>query len=345
MKKKFINLPLLVSRTLMTLTVCTLLSILAVVVVMIMSEMKVQQPLAIKQAEFLTIKPGTSFNAFSKQLVNKGWLQERFWLRSYVKFNPQDSKIKSGTYQVQANMSTAVLLNLVVSGKEHQFSITFIEGSTFKQVLAQLAQHPHITHQLANLPLATIAKKLSIEQDNPEGWLFPETYAFTQNTTDLSIIKRAYEKMQSVLEVQWHNRAENLPYKSRYQALIMASIIEKESGRHTEHPRISSVFVNRLNKKMRLQTDPTVIYGLGERYQGDITYAHLREKTAYNTYKIKGLPPTPIALPGAQALRAALQPELSEYLYFVSNGEGEHIFSKNLADHNRAVTKYQRKKN
>jgi UPF0755 protein len=345
MKRFFLSLSLLIRKTLMTLAVCVLLSILAVVGVMIMSEMKVQQPLAIKQAEFLTIKPGTSFNAFSKQLVDRGWLQERFWLRSYAKFNPQDSKIKSGTYQVQANISTIKLLDLVVSGKEYQFSITLIEGSTFKQVLAQLAQHQHITHQLANLTLVAIAKKLSIEQDNPEGWLFPDTYAFTQGTTDLSIIKRAYEKMQSELAVQWHNRAENLPYKTPYQALVMASIIEKESGRHTEHPRISSVFVNRLNKKMRLQTDPTVIYGLGERYQGDITYAHLREKTAYNTYKIKGLPPTPIALPGAQALQAALNPELSDYLYFVSNGAGEHIFSKNLADHNRAVSKYQRKKN
>lgn len=345
MKKKYLSLPLLVKRTLFTLAISVLLSILAVVVLMIMSEMKVKQPLAIKQSEFITIKPGTSFYAFSKQLIDKGWLQQRFWLRSYAKFNPAQSRIKSGTYQVQANMRIIELLNLVVSGKEHQFSITFIEGSTFKEVLAQLAQHPHISHQLVNLSPAAVAKKLLIEQDNPEGWLFPDTYAFTQDTADISIIKRAYENMQSALNAQWQNRALDLPYKSPYQALIMASIIEKESGRHAEHPRIASVFVNRLNKKMRLQTDPTVIYGLGERYHGDITYAHLREKTAYNTYKIKGLPPTPIALPGAQALKAALQPELSNYLYFVSNGAGEHIFSTNLADHNRAVTKYQRKKN
>ncbi|MFT5635078.1 MAG: UPF0755 protein [Cognaticolwellia sp.] len=344
MKKKFLSLPLLIRRTLMTLTLSVLLSILAIVVVMFISDMKVQQQLNIKQSEFITIKPGTSFNAFTKQLVNKGWLQDRLWLRIYAKFNPKNSHIKSGTYQVEANIRTVDLLNLAVSGKEHQFSITFIEGSTFKQVLAQLAEHQHVTHQLANLTPAAIAKKLLIAQDNPEGWLFPDTYAFTQDTADISIIKRAYEKMQSALDIQWNNRAADLPYKSPYQALIMASIIEKESGRHTEHPRIASVFVNRLNKRMRLQTDPTVIYGLGERYQGDITYAHLREKTAYNTYKMKGLPPTPIALPGAQALKAALNPELSNYLYFVSNGAGEHIFSTNLADHNRAVTKYQRNK-
>lgn len=342
MKKNLISLPLLVKRTLVTLLLAVLLSISVLVGMMFMSKMEVQQPLAINKTEFITIKPGTSFNAFSQQLIAMGWMENRFWLRVYAKFNPEHSKIKSGTYQVQAKMPIVDLLTLVVSGKEHQFSITFIEGSTFKQVLAQLAQHPNISHQLSGLSPAEIAKKLAIEQDNPEGWLFPETYAFTQNTADISIIRRAHEKMQSTLNEQWANRALDLPYTSPYQALIMASIIEKESGRHAEHPRIASVFVNRLNKRMRLQTDPTVIYGLGERYQGDITYAHLREKTAYNTYKIKGLPPTPIALPGAQALRAALQPEISNYLYFVSNGAGEHIFSTNLADHNRAVTKYQR---
>jgi len=336
---------MLIRRTLVTLAISVLLSLLAALALMITSEMKIKQPLTIKQSEFITIKPGTSFNAFSKQLMDKGWLQQRFWLRSYAKFNPELSKIKSGTYQVEANTRIIELLKVVVSGKEHQFSITFIEGSTVKQVLAQLALHPHITHQLAGLSLAAVAEKLSIAQNNPEGWLFPDTYAFTQDTADINIIKRAYEKMQNALNMQWQNRAVDLPYTSPYQALIMASIIEKESGRHAEHPRIASVFVNRLNKRMRLQTDPTVIYGLGERYQGDITYAHLREKTAYNTYKIKGLPPTPIALPGAQALHAALHPESSNYLYFVSNGLGEHIFSTNLADHNRAVTKYQRKKN
>ena len=328
---------------LLTLAASVLISIIAVIVVILMSDKKIQQPLSINESELITVKPGASFNAFSKQLVDKGWLDDDFWLRIYAKLNPEQRKIKAGTYQVAAQTNILELLNLVVSGKEHQFSITFIEGSTFKQVLALLAKHPNISHQLLDLSPSDIAKKLAIAEDNPEGWLFPETYAFTQGATDISIIKRAHEKMQSTLSEYWQNRAENLPYKSPYQALIMASIIEKESGKHAEHPRISSVFVNRLNKRMRLQTDPTVIYGLGERYQGDITYAHLREKTAYNTYRIKGLPPTPIALPGDQALAAALNPELSDYLYFVSNGNGEHIFSTNLADHNRAVNTYQRR--
>ena len=344
MINKLLSLPLMVRKSLITLTLVIMLSILAVVGLFITAQLKVQQPLAVEQVAFITIKPGTSFNAFSTQLVTKGWLESRFWLRSYIIFNSEHSEIKSGTYQVQANMPIIELLKVVVSGKEHQFSITFIEGTTFKQALAQLAQHPDISHQLANLSIAAIAKKLSIKQANPEGWLFPDTYAFTKNTADIDIIDRAHKKMRKTLDELWHNRATDLPYTSPYQALIMASIIEKESGKHAEHPRIASVFINRLHKKMRLQTDPTVIYGLGDRYQGDITYAHLREKTAYNTYKIKGLPPTPIALPGAQALQAALNPELSHYLYFVSNGAGEHIFSTNLADHNRAVTKYQRNK-
>ena len=344
MINKLLGLPLLVRKLRVILTMTITLIVLTVIGLFITAQMKVQQPLALEQVAFITIKPGTSFNAFSKQLVTNGWLENRFWLHSYIKFAPELGEIKSGTYQVQANMPMIELLKMVVVGKEHQFSITFIEGTTFKQVLAQLAQHPHINHQLTDLSIAAIAKRLSIEQANPEGWLFPDTYAFTQNTADIDIIDRAHKKMRKTLDELWHNRATDLPYTSPYQALIMASIIEKESGKHAEHPRIASVFINRLHKKMRLQTDPTVIYGLGDRYQGDITYAHLREKTAYNTYKIKGLPPTPIALPGAQALQAALHPELSHYLYFVSNDAGEHIFSTNLADHNRAVTKYQRNK-
>lgn len=345
MTDKIKRYPLLVKRTVVAFTIALAIGMLVVISIYFIANEKVHQPISLSQAELITINPGASLNSFSSQLVRKNWLENRFWLRSYVKLNPEYSKLKSGTYLIQANMPMIDLLNLIVSGKEHQFQITFIEGSTFKQVLQQLAQHQHIDHLLDNLSLADVAKKLSITHQHPEGWLFPDTYAFTKGTSDINILKRAYIKMQNALTTQWQNRAPNLPYKNPYQALIMASIIEKESGKHAEHPRIASVFVNRLNKKMRLQTDPTVIYGLGDRYQGDITYAHLREKTAYNTYKIKGLPPTPIALPGAQALHAAMQPEKSRYLYFVSNGEGEHIFSTNLADHNRAVDKYQRNKN
>lgn len=303
-----------------------------------------QAPLKLKQAEILSIKSGTSFYAFSKLIVEKGWITERFWLRSYVRFNPELAKLKAGSYLIKPDTSLLALLQQLVTGAEHQFQITFIEGSTFKEWLNKLAEHPYIDHTLSDLSVAKIAQRLGIKHENPEGLFFPDTYAFTYQTSDVSILQRAYQRMSETLAKAWQNRQANLPYKDAYQALIMASIIEKESGFHAEQALIASVFVNRLNKNMRLQTDPTVIYGVGERYQGDITYQHLRDKNAYNTYQIKGLPPTPIAMPGIKAIEAAMQPAKSNYLYFVSNGDGKHIFSTNLQEHNKAVRKYVLKK-
>jgi UPF0755 protein len=310
---------------------------------------QVKQPLNISSTQLLTIKDGTSFSHFSKQLVKKGWLGSRFWLRNYVRLKPKFSQIKAGTYQVEKNSSIQKILNQLVVGKEHQFTVTFIEGTTFKEWLAQLHDMDNIVHTFEQNTFAEIIQqlnfKLNIKRKNPEGLFYPETYAFTAGTTDIELLKRAQEKMAVELEKIWQSRTEPLPYKNKYQALIMASIIEKESGKNAEHGIISSVFINRLNKHMRLQTDPTVIYGLGDNYQGDIKYSHLRKKTPYNTYRINGLPPTPIAMPGKSALHAAVNPLATDYLYFVSNGNGEHIFSTNLKDHNAAVAKYQLKKN
>lgn len=310
----------------------------------VLLKQNIQQPVVLDAPLLVTIKPGTSFNRFSKQLVTLGVIDSRFWLRGYAKLNPTYSKIKAGTYQLLPEQRIIDVLNDVVSGKEFQYSITFVEGSTLKQWLSQLSQHEAVVQTLdyanKNTLYLQVGQALAIENPHPEGLFFPETYSFVHGTKDVEILKRAQRKMTQELNDAWQNRLGNLPYQTPYQALIMASIIEKESGLLAEHQTIASVFVNRLHKGMRLQTDPTVIYGLGERYQGDIKRVHLKEKTAYNTYRINGLPPTPIAMPGKSAIIAALQPEDTDYYYFVSNGSGQHIFSTNLQDHNKAVRQY-----
>ncbi|MCW8864485.1 MAG: endolytic transglycosylase MltG [Colwellia sp.] len=316
---------------------CFVSSILIVISFFILLEQQIQQPLPLKQVQLLTVDKGSSVSSFAKKLVKKGWIENRFWLRAYSRLYPNKVQIKAGTYQVPLNTNLQSLLALLASGKEHQFQLTFVEGSNFKQWLAQLAQQPNLSQTLTTLSPKQIAQRLGIEQANPEGWFFPETYAFTQGVDDFQLLKRAHGKMKKALEDLWQQRANDLPYKTPYQALIMASIIEKETSYLPEQPLIASVFINRLANKMRLQTDPTVIYGLGDRYQGDITRAHLKEKTAYNTYRVNGFPPTPIAMPGISALKAALNPATSNYFYFVSGGNGKHVFSTTLKEHNAAV--------
>lgn len=321
------------------LIVC-LLTITSILVMVNHINRVMHQSLPLSEPQLLVVEPGKTITSFADQLVSKGWLENRFYLKGYVKFFPEYIKIKAGTYHVSATMSLLDLLSLLVSGKEHQFSVTFIEGSTFKEVLTQLIQQPYIKQTLSEFSISDISKKLGIPHNNPEGWIFPDTYAFTSGTSDEAILKRAYQKMEQQLNSLWLQRVEGLPYKSPYEVLIMASIIEKETSFIPEQPTISGVFINRLRKKMRLQTDPTVIYGLGDRYQGDITRAHLREKTLYNTYRINGLPPTPIAMPGLSALQATIKPEKSDYFYFVSQGNGQHTFSRTLSEHNVALRLY-----
>jgi len=300
----------------------------------------VNQPILLNQSQLITIEKGTSFASLTSRLVDMQVIDDRFALRNYVRFNPDLSAIKSGTFEMTPGISQKELLMLFVKGKEHQFSITLVEGHTLKQWLEHISNNKHLKHTLTDTSYENIAKRLGIEQSHPEGLFFPDTYAFTKGTTDISILKRSYKRMKKVIEQAWLERDKNTPYKSQYEALIMASIIEKESGAHAEHSVIGSVFANRLHKGMRLQTDPTVIYGLGDRYKGDIKRKHLREYTKYNTYRINGLPPTPISMPGFSAIKGTLNPATTEYFYFVSDGYGRHVFSTNLQDHNKALAKY-----
>ncbi len=300
----------------------------------------IDKTVPISKAQLITIEPGSSFQKFTQQLVDNGWLEDPFWLKAYIRLFPNAAQIKAGTYYLPEKLTFKELLFILVQGKEHQFEVTFIEGTTFKEWLNLLKKQPYLSHQLDDKSPEEIANLLGIEQKNPEGWFFPDTYAYTANTSDLTLLKRAHQKMLTTLAQVWQERDDNLPYENAYQVLVMASIIEKETSKREEQPVIAGVFINRLRKNMRLQTDPTVIYGLGERYQGDIKRTHLKEKTAYNTYRIKGLPPTPIAMPGISALKASVHPAQTDFLYFVSQGNGYHVFSATLAEHNQAVRQY-----
>ncbi|EGR5061261.1 endolytic transglycosylase MltG [Vibrio cholerae] len=301
------------------------------------------QPLMIQEAQLVTIASGTSLSRELAQLTEQAWIQDSFVAEWVRRFHPELSRIKAGTYKLEPNMTLAQALALLVSGKEHQFSITFVEGSRFQEWREILASDENITQQLTGMTEIDIAKALGLEHEKLEGLFLAETYHFTKGTSDLDILKRAHQKLDKFLQVTWEHRQEGLPILTPYEALILASIIEKETSIAEERERISGVFINRLNKRMRLQTDPTVIYGMGEDFDGNIRKKDLRAHTPYNTYVINGLPPTPIAMPGEASIYAALNPEQTEYLYFVASGEGGHNFSKTLAEHNSAVRAYLKK--
>lgn len=288
------------------------------------------------------VRPGQGVNALCHDFEQKGWVENCFWLKVYAKVSPDNVALQHGLYQLERKKLVDVI-NQINQGKTHQFAFTIVEGSTYQQVLENFATAPYL-ERVANEELTRTLNALGLITPNPEGWFYPDTYFYSAGDTQVAILTRAYNKMLSTLETLWQQRAADLPLNSPYEALILASIIEKESGHDAERDLISSVFINRLNKGMRLQTDPTVIYGLGEEYQGDIKSEHLRRYTAYNTYRIDGLPPTPIAMPSKEAIYATLNPRYSEYYYFVASGNGQHHFSKTLKQHNAAVRKYILKK-
>ena len=296
----------------------------------------------VQETQLFTLNEGRYFSHLGEQLVSQGLLDSTDWWKVISKLHPELTKIKAGTYELEAGSSLEQILIKLTSGEQVVFKLTFVEGSTFKDWLLVLNGAEHLK------PLQQDEQALLSQLDSPyqkiEGLLFPETYHYNVGMSAFNVIKKAYLHQQDILTKLWAEREENLPYKTPYEALIMASIIEKESSLAGDRDKISSVFVNRLRIGMRLQTDPTVIYGMGERYNGRIRTKDLREKTAYNTYVINALPPSPIAMPSKESLHAALHPAKTKYLYFVSKGDGTSYFSKNLREHNNAVNKYIRGK-
>lgn len=295
----------------------------------------------IKEETIFTLKPGTGRLALGEQLYADRVVNRPRVFQWLLRVEPALSHFKAGTYRLTPGMTVREMLQLLESGKEAQFPLRFVEGMRLSDYLKQLRDAPYVKHTLTDDSYASVAKALELkETDGLEGWFWPDTWMYTANTTDVALLKRARQKMVKVVNEVWEDRAEGLPYKDQNQLVTMASIIEKETAVASERDQVASVFINRLRVGMRLQTDPTVIYGMGERYNGKISRADLETPTAYNTYTITGLPPGPIAMPGEASLKAAAHPAKTTYLYFVADGKGGHTFNTNLASHNRSVQDY-----
>ena len=297
-------------------------------------------PLASGPAVFL-IRSGSNIKSISQGLASQKIIDDPWLFILLAKLRGMETRVRAGEYQLEPGLTADELLEKFIQGNAIQYKLTIIEGWSFRQMLAAIAEDPVIESTLQGKTDTEIMTLLGQPDQHPEGLFFPDTYRFPKGTSDLDFLRRAYQVMQKHLEREWSQRVPGLPLKSSYEALILASIIEKETGAGFERPLIAGVFVERLKRKMRLQTDPTIIYGLGPDFDGDIRYRDLRMDTPYNTYLRAGLTPTPIALPGLDSIRAALNPASTEALYFVSKGDGTHQFSATLDEHNAAVSRYQ----
>lgn len=310
----------------------------------------VHTPVNVTQDQLLTIERGTTGSKLAALLEQENILEHADLLPWLLKLQPQLNKVKAGTYSLTGVKTLQDLLDMINSGKEAQFSVKFIEGKTFKEWRKNLENAPHLKQTLqgktdkeimALLDIPAVAKAV-YEWNNMEGWLYPDTYNYTPNSTDLELLKRSATRLQKALDKAWNERDENLPLADPYQMLILASIVEKETGIAAERPQVASVFINRLKANMKLQTDPTVIYGMGESYTGNIRKKDLETITPYNTYMIEGLPPTPIAMVSESALQAVAHPAKTDFYYFVADGSGGHKFTRNLNEHNKAMQEYLR---
>ncbi len=302
-------------------------------------------PMSLNESPTLfTVNSGDSMKVISQKLSDLKAYDHPEFLRLTAKLRELDNKVQVGEYEIIEGMTPVEFLTMVTEGKVVQHSVVLVEGWTFRQFLKALASKEDLKKELAGMMDDEIMTKLGKAGEHPEGRFFPDNYFYTTGSSDLDILKRAYESMEKTTEKLWKNRQKDLPYKSSYEALTMASIVEKETGRADERPTIAGVFVRRLQKGMKLQTDPTVIYGIGPEFDGNITRKHLRTDTPYNTYTRTGLPPSPIAMFGEASLEAALHPAEGDALFFVAKGDGSHHFSATFKEHDKAVTKYQLKR-
>jgi len=306
---------------------------------MIYGVYQLQRPLEIQENKIVSLDKGRPLSSFFVKLEQENWMTDSRWIMLIAKLTGQARLAKAGEYELTPGMNSWDVLETLIEGKSVQYKITLVEGQNIREMMSRIAESDKLIQDLPS-DINQLMPFLGLE-GHPEGRFFPDTYQFQRNTRASEILVKAQIRLETVLAEEWREREEGLPYKTPYEALVMASIVEKETAAPEEREKIAGVFVRRLQKNMRLETDPTVIYGLGERYKGNIRKKHLREKTPYNTYRMKGLPPTPIAMVGREAIYAALHPADGEELYFVAKGDGRHVFSATLAEHNKAVRHYQ----
>lgn len=299
----------------------------------------IYDPLPVGEIRYFEIVKGEGVQQIATRLHSEGIVESPLWFALAARWRGVAGRLKYGEYAIRPAMTALQLMDLFASGKIYQHTLTLVEGWTFRQYLDVLSKHPALTHESRDV--AGLMAALGAPGENPEGRFYPDTYFFAKGTPEIKLLQQAHSKMQATLADEWDKRAEGLPFAQPYEALILASIVEKETAVAAERPKIAGVFVRRLQANMRLQTDPTVIYGLGEQFDGNIRRRDLENDTPYNTYTRPGLPPTPIAMPGRNAIHAALHPEPGNSLYFVAKGDGSHIFSASLEEHQRAVAQHQ----
>ncbi len=299
-------------------------------------------PFELTGEQYFVVEPGMSVGKIAASLHRQGLIESNRMFRWMVRFSGKAQRIQAGEYLLKEGMTPAQLLENMVQGKVRQYSITLIEGRSFREMMQAINADSNLKHTLTGLSDKEIMARLGYSGEHPEGRFLPETYNFPRGMSDVEFLQRAYIALDDLLQKEWQMRDVGLPFKAPYEALIMASIVEKETGLESERPAIAGVFIRRLRKGMRLQTDPTVIYGLGPDFDGNLRRSDLKKDGPYNSYTRRGLPPTPIAMPGADAIRAVMHPDDGDALYFVAKGDGSHHFSATIEEHNRAVSKYQR---